>query len=38
LATIGFVAYSSYLLEARDSNRIATLSSIADGFELYKTR
>lgn len=38
LATIGFVAYSGYLLEARDSNRIAALTSISDGFELHKAK
>ena len=38
LATIGFVSYSRYLTGVRDTNRIASLTSISDGLELYRTR
>lgn len=38
LATIWFVSYSSYLLWARDSNRIASLTAISWGFELHKAK
>lgn len=37
LATIGFVSYSWYISWVRDVNRIASLTSIADGMELYRT-
>lgn len=37
LWTIGFVSYSGYLSSVRDTNRVASLTSIADGLELYRT-
>ena len=37
LATIGFVSYSGYLTGVRDTNRIASLTAISDGLELYRT-
>lgn len=38
LATIGFVSYSSYLTWVRDTNRLAQLTSISDGLNLYSTQ
>jgi prepilin-type N-terminal cleavage/methylation domain-containing protein len=38
LATIWFVSYSSYLTWVRDTNRIAQLTSISDGLNLYSTK
>jgi prepilin-type N-terminal cleavage/methylation domain-containing protein len=38
LATIGFVSYSGYLVGVRDTSRIAQLSAISDGLEMYRTR
>lgn len=38
LATIGFVSYSWYLSGVRDTNRVASLTSISDGLELYRTK
>ncbi len=37
LATIGFVSYSSYLTWVRDTNRIAQMTSLSDGLNLYST-
>lgn len=37
LATVGFVSYSWYLVWVRDANRIASLTSISDGLELYRS-
>lgn len=38
LGTIGFISYSNYLTTARDSNRIAQLTRIADALQTYSTR
>jgi hypothetical protein len=32
------VSYSGYLTGVRDTNRIASLTSISDGLELYRTK
>jgi prepilin-type N-terminal cleavage/methylation domain-containing protein len=37
LATIWFVSYSSYLTWVRDTNRIAQMTSLSDGLNLYST-
>ncbi len=38
LATIWFVSYSSYLIWVRDTNRIAQMTKMSDGLNLYSTR
>ena len=38
LSTIGFIYYSNYIIDVRDTNRINQLSNIYNGLELYRVK
>lgn len=38
LATIAFISFKSYSWNARDGNRISTLSSIQKGLDIYQVK
>ncbi|MDD4152039.1 MAG: hypothetical protein PHR68_05470, partial [Candidatus Gracilibacteria bacterium] len=37
LRTIGFMSFSSYVSDARDTNRVVTIKSIQSGLDMYST-